>query len=124
LRAAGVLAVLSFMACSSGDGRAGRPDAAVVDGRCASLERVPTFAALQAGILPICLGCHSEQVTGDARNGAPELVNFDTYEQFANAAEMASYLVKNRLMPYPSGEGPTEEQRTELYDWAECGKPR
>ena len=121
-----MLTLLFFAACSSEDGgqRRGDPDAGPDDATdCASLERVPTYADLQVGILPICLQCHSAQVTGDARTGAPEGLDFDTYEQLASAAEIASYLVRARVMPFPDGEGPTEEQRQEFYDWAACGKP-
>jgi uncharacterized membrane protein len=123
LRAVWVLTLLSTAACSSPE-RRDTPDAAPVPASCAGPERVPTFGDLQRGILPICLGCHSAKVTGDARHGAPDGVNFDTYEELAKAAEIASYLVRNRLMPAPDGQGPTEEQRRELYDWTACGKLR
>jgi uncharacterized membrane protein len=94
----------------------------VPDGGCPSPESVPTFRDLEQGILPICRRCHSEQVVGEARNRAPEVMNFDTYEQVANAAEIASYMVRSRIMP-PNGQAPTEEQRQELYQWTDCGKP-
>ncbi len=118
-----VVTFVSFAACSTDDG-AGQGVASAPDSGCPSPENVPTFSDLEQGILPICRRCHSEQVVGAARNGAPEVVNFDTYEQVANSAEVASYMVRSRIMPFPDGNGPTEEQRQELYQWTDCGKPR
>jgi uncharacterized membrane protein len=117
--------LLVLAACSSND-RQSAPDASAPPvASCSAPERVPTFADLERGILLICRECHSASVTGDARHGAPEGLNFDTYEQFANAGETASYLVRYGIMPKPdAGKVPTEEQRQELYDWAACGKPR
>jgi uncharacterized membrane protein len=60
---------------------------------------------------------------GDPRHGAPPGVNFDTYEDFLLFADTASFLVKQHAMPYPDGEGVTEEERRELYAWVECGTP-
>jgi uncharacterized membrane protein len=120
LRAVLVLSLVAFAACSTSDGEPrGGDEPAEVD--CSSLESVPTFGDLQRGILPTCLRCHSAQVTGARRNDAPEGVNFDTYEELATAAEIASYMVESRLMPSPDGEGPTEAQRRELYEWTACG---
>jgi uncharacterized membrane protein len=124
-----LLAFVSFAACSSDDPAgtdhpAAQGDASAPDSGCPSPESVPTFGDLERGILTICRRCHSEQVVGEARNGAPEIINFDTYEQVASAAEVASYMVQARIMPFPDGEGPTEEQRQALYQWTDCGKPR
>jgi hypothetical protein len=90
---------------------------------CATLNRVPTFQDLQQGILPICRHCHSAKVSGDARNGAPPDVNFDTYDEFKVYADTASFLVRQHAMPFPKGEGPTDAQRSDLYAWAACGTP-
>ena len=118
------LTFVSLASCSTDDpAGAGQADASAPDGGCPSPESVPTFGDLEQGILPICRRCHSEQVVGAARNGAPEPINFDTYEQVANAAEIASYMVRSRIMP-PNGQEPTEEQRQALYQWTECGRPR
>jgi uncharacterized membrane protein len=114
---------LSSAACSNG--KAGAPHSSMPDAGapwdCATIQPVPTFEDLQQGILQICVRCHSAQVSGDARNGAPDFVNFDTYEEAKAVADTASFLVKNRAMPFPDGEGPTEPQRRQLYAWAACG---
>ena len=102
-------ALLLLAACSSGDSQ-DKPDSAPPPAStCPAPERVPTFADLERGILLICRECHSSTVTGDARHDAPPGIDFDTYEQFANAGETAAYLVRYRIMPPPDGEGPTEE---------------
>lgn len=122
--AALALALLSLAACSSGNEQ-DKPDASPAPtASCPAPDRVPTFADLERGILPICRECHSANVTGDARHNAPVGIDFDTYEQFSSVAETAAYLVLWGIMPAPDGEGPTEEQRQQLYDWAACGKPR
>jgi uncharacterized membrane protein len=122
------LLALSSAACS--DGASGAPRSAQDAGAplvskrdCSTLEPVPTFEDLQRGILQICHRCHSAQVSGAARNGAPDGVNFDTYEEFKVFADTASFLVEKRVMPFPDGGGPTEAQRRELYAWAACGTP-
>jgi len=124
VRVALVLALHLLAACSSNDPQ-DEPDSSPPPANtCPPPAEVPTFSDLESGILPICRECHSASVTGDARQGAPPGIDFDTYEQFANAGESAAYLVRYRIMPFPNGDGPTEEQRKELYDWVACGKPR
>jgi hypothetical protein len=120
--AAVVLSSTALTACSGTDG--GEEPFPTFNGDCTTVKAVPTFAELQRGILPICLGCHSSQVIGPARHNAPEGLNFDTYEVFSAVADTAVPLVRERRMPPPNGDGPTESQRNQLYAWAACGKPR
>ena len=54
----------------------------VAIGRTATAQTTYT-QVLQQIFQPSCLSCHSSNLTGTARNGAPVGVNFDT---FANAA--------------------------------------
>lgn len=49
-----------------------------------------------------CLNCHSKTKSGDARNGAPVLINFDTYEQMKKFAVDANELMQAGVMPPPS----------------------
>jgi uncharacterized membrane protein len=118
-----VLALLSVTACSS-DAQEKPASTPAPATSCTAPEQAPTFADLERGILVVCRECHSAAVTGDARHGAPPGMDFDTHEQFANAGDTAAYVVRYRIMPYPDGEGVTEEQRQALYDWVACGKPR
>jgi uncharacterized membrane protein len=124
LRSSFVVLALSFTACSSSD-QQHKPDSSPSPvATCTSPDRAPTFADLESGILTICRECHSASVSGDARHGAPPGMDFDTYDQLASAGETAAYLVRYRIMPFPNGEGPTEEQRQQLYEWVACGMPR
>jgi uncharacterized membrane protein len=111
-------------ACSGTDrSQDSSPTFPAFNGDCSTVASVPTFEDLQMGILPICLGCHSARVTGAARHGAPDGLNFDTYEEFESVADTASYLVSQHEMPAPSGDGPTDSERNQLYAWAACGTP-
>jgi uncharacterized membrane protein len=122
---AGLALALSVVACSGSEkSQSSAPAVKMFDGDCSSLASVPTFEDLEMGILPICRECHSASVTGDARHGAPPGLDFDTYDVLQSVADTASYLVSEREMPFPSGEGPTDEERNQLYEWAACGTPR
>ena len=70
-----------------------------------------------------CTPCHSSSLTGDSRLGAPEGMNFDTWE---GANTWASLILNastgpDPLMP-PAG-GPTEEELEHLTEWVSCGAP-
>jgi uncharacterized membrane protein len=114
----------TLTACSGTDGSDTDEPFPAFNGDCATVKAVPTFAELQQGLLPICLGCHSAQLVGDARHNAPAGLNFETYELFSAVSDNAVFLVRALLMPPPAGAGPTESQRNQLYAWAACGKPR
>jgi uncharacterized membrane protein len=124
LAAATALFSAALTACSGTDSSDPDEPFPAFNGDCTSVKAVPTFAELQQGLLPICLGCHSAQVIGAARRNAPEGLNFDTYELFSAVSDSAVFLVRGHLMPPPNGAGPTESQRNQLYAWAACGKPR
>lgn len=70
-----------------------------------------------------CTGCHSADVAGAARYGAPTGVDFDT-PAAARAWREAIWLRAgdaNETMP-PAG-GPGEEERRLLGVWLACGAP-
>lgn len=71
-----------------------------------------------------CLHCHSGQSIGQARNGAPVGLNFDTLQDVRAAAERIwlSAADGNQLMPL-SGPRPTAAERKALGDWLACGAP-
>jgi uncharacterized membrane protein len=68
-----------------------------------------------------CTDCHSSELTGAARHGAPDVANFDTYEGVAArwnyVIEMATGF--NPRMP-PTNPEPTDEERDILYAWLWC----
>jgi uncharacterized membrane protein len=76
-----------------------------------------------------CLSCHGASVTGPARGGAPEDMNFDTLEEVREHAEhmdthaAAGPSATNTDMPPSSSPQPTQEERRKLGEWLACGAP-
>ncbi|MBZ0274139.1 hypothetical protein K8I61_19020 [bacterium] len=69
-----------------------------------------------------CLRCHSEQVEGDARRGAPADLNFDTQELvLANAEDVRGALLDNSGQP-PSPPYPTAYDRDRVLAWIDCAE--
>lgn len=76
-----------------------------------------------------CLRCHGEDVTGDARKGAPDDHNFTDWmdimvlsnhiDQYAGSGPDAT----NEMMP-PSDPKPPLEERQKLSEWIACGAPK
>lgn len=83
---------------------------------------VPSFEVVQAGLFTHCVHCHSAANVGEARNGAPDDVNFDTYASAKAAVLLAFPMVKQRYMP-PDGQCVTNAERNRFYEWAVCGTP-
>ncbi|MCP3139956.1 hypothetical protein [Pyxidicoccus xibeiensis] len=76
-----------------------------------------------------CLSCHSASVTGEARAGAPEGVDFDTPEQvreWATAIDSHSAAGPNgpnTAMPPATSPTPSMDERLLLGQWLSCGAP-
>ena len=75
-----------------------------------------------------CLRCHSESVTGSARNMAPADHNFD---KLADIALLAPHIDQyaaagpdstNTKMP-PTGTKPSTDERKKLGEWLACDAP-
>ena len=72
-----------------------------------------------------CTRCHSSELHGEDRNGAPLFHDFDTemgilvvaghIDEWAAAGPDAT----NRLMP-PDGDTPTDDERRQLGEWLAC----
>lgn len=74
--------------------------------------------------LPIwtsCTECHASDLTGAWRKGAPEGVDFDSYDAAVAEAEDAAIEVYIGNMPFTGDV--TEEEKEQLYAWALCGTP-
>jgi hypothetical protein len=94
------------------------------DGPSADCEAgtIPSFA--DVAIFAKCLGCHSTEVTGDARNEAPPDVNFDDYASAVGMAERAAQYVFHGIMPPVTTDiTVTDPEKEQLYLWALCGTP-
>lgn len=73
-----------------------------------------------------CLACHSSELTGTARNGAPADVNWDTYEATLPNAERAIVRAVQEMTMPPAGTRPklNEEQKTAMLAWQSAGFPQ
>ena len=89
-------------------------------------EREPALGYVNFGrgfLAEYCTGCHSSLLTGEARYGAPEGVDFDTLD---GAQTWLDRIVEraagdDATMP-PSGPAGAED-RAMLAEWAGCGMP-
>ncbi len=75
-----------------------------------------------AAVWAKCTSCHSSSVTGAARANAPAGINFDTFDAAKAEASPAAAEVAEGAMP-PGG-GLTEDEKQQIYAWAQCGTPQ
>jgi len=81
---------------------------------------VPTFADVTA-FRTSCVSCHSIQLTGPSRAGAPAGMDYDVYASAAAVAEPTARTVFLGTMPPSGGIQPAAEDV--LYRWSLCGAP-
>ncbi len=76
-----------------------------------------------------CLSCHSQSVTGDARQGAPLGLDFDTLGEvhlqlpLIDTHAAAGPRATNTAMPPAQHPQPTQQEREKLGQWLACGAP-
>jgi len=82
-------------------------------------------ATYQQEIKPIldtlCTGCHSSQLSGAARNGAPVTVDLDTFQAASKTAEQSNVRLQNETMP-PSGTVASAAQKETFSCWLVSGR--
>ncbi|MEQ1637367.1 MAG: hypothetical protein ABL903_11795 [Methylococcales bacterium] len=74
-----------------------------------------------------CLDCHSSTLTGAQRKGAPDTVNWDTYDAAKSMAPRAIVrAVQNMTMPPASSGLPVlnTEQKAAMLAWQNAGFPK
>ena len=74
-----------------------------------------------------CLFCHSSELTGSQRNGAPSNVNWDTFSAAAERGDRAIVRAVNQMSMPPAFRGiPTlnQEQKGAMLAWQQAGFPR
>lgn len=85
-------------------------------------------------LLTWCTGCHSSTLPADARQGAPEDINFDThaafkphdrlvYERAVLEAHALAADPNASASPMPPAGLPSEADRKRLAQWIACGAP-
>jgi len=73
-----------------------------------------------------CLACHSSELTGPARNGAPSNINWDTYAAARPNADRAIVRAVELMTMPPDDSGIpklNEEQRAAMLAWQNAGFP-
>jgi hypothetical protein len=81
---------------------------------------VPKFADVK--LLELCTGCHSSQLEGAARNGAPVGLDYDVYASAMEHAEHGVEEVNEGAMP-PGGGELNEADKQDFFRWGLCGTP-
>lgn len=85
-------------------------------------DPIPTFD--QVAAFDTCTTCHSSELTGTERNGAPADDNWDDYVEAEEHAELIAHEVfEGAMPPADSGLTLTAAEEDELYLWALCGAP-
>lgn len=85
-------------------------------------EEIPTFAEVEA--FEKCTTCHSSELSGTDRGGAPADDNWDEYEEaMEHAEEIAHEVFEGEMPPEDSGITLTAAEEDQLYLWALCGAP-
>lgn len=70
-----------------------------------------------------CTGCHSKSLTGDARQGAPEVLNFDLWSEVHAARVRVAARATGESPDMPPLGGTNPEDVLLLARWIECGAP-
>ena len=75
-----------------------------------------------------CTRCHSSELTGEDRNGAPSFHDFDTLfgidavHEHIDETTAIGPAAENRAMP-PAAPRPSDEERAQLGEWIACDMP-
>lgn len=111
-------------ACDGGEEEEGTPSGAV----CPEGSTLTWDSFADQFFQSYCRRCHSTELTGSARNGAPSDHNFDSAElvreelDHTDEQAAAGPDAVNTLMPI-GAPTPTEEERKKLGEWLACGAP-
>ena len=80
---------------------------------------VPKYAEVTA--LTKCSMCHSSDLSGSTRRGAPSSVNYNSESSAsAKAEDAASEVFGGDMPPSNSGISLSEDEKQALYKWALC----
>jgi hypothetical protein len=120
MRALGVALVLGFAAACGG----GEPTP--TGATCTTAAADLTYEDFGAPFMEAyCTRCHSSELHGDDRNGAPIFHDFDSLDGILNVSghvdEQAGIGpdAENRFMP-PDGSKPSDDERRMLAEWLRC----
>jgi uncharacterized membrane protein len=103
------------------------PEGVLTGSSCPDVDP-PTYANFgQQFMTAYCIDCHSENRSGDDREGAPPTIDFDSqsllrqHTSRIDKQAASGPLAQNRLMP-PSGGGPkpSDAERERLGEYIAC----
>ncbi|HEX6278229.1 MAG TPA: hypothetical protein VFZ53_34525 [Polyangiaceae bacterium] len=93
-------------------------------------EETLTYENFGRGFLEAyCTRCHSSELSGSERHGAPAGYNWDLIESVREHAALidrmaaAGPIATNTTMPPRDDPAPTVAEREQLGEWLECGAP-
>jgi hypothetical protein len=86
---------------------------------CAGAPTWDNFA--QGYVTTWCLPCHSESIPAEARQGAPEEINFDNWSQVFVLQNLVYGRVNDPVAPMPPLGGVPERDQDLFNQWIECG---
>ncbi len=119
-------AMLALLMGHDHAGCGGNSDGAATESDCDPRLRWDNFG--QDFMTRYCTSCHSSELTGGERRGAPPDHNYDTREgvqedpTHLDLAAAAGPAAHNEYMP-PYGPTPTLAEREDLGRWLACGAP-
>ncbi len=117
---AAVLLTLLLAACA---GTHDDPMEMTDDGTTAEVELLTYGNFGDAFLRDWCRGCHSPHLTGEARSGAPDGVDFATAEDVEAWADRIAARAANESPTMPPAGGPTTDELDLLAQWLDAGAP-
>lgn len=83
-------------------------------------------AAIEPLVARACRGCHSSELTGPARQGAPVGLDYDTAADLATAERRSDFVdaITSGRQPPPTLDPPIEvtaDERAQVSAWRLCG---
>lgn len=106
--------ILLLLGCVSGDADSGLD----CDARATPVD----YGSFGQGFLDAyCVACHSSQMAGSDRLGAPEDVNLDTFSDAQLWADRIwARTAEPEVVTMPPGGGPTDDDLDLLREWLVC----
>lgn len=124
LAALGLLVTMGHGGCGEEEALFGPPTASV----CPPTSTLTYESFGKPFMEAYCTRCHSSELTGAARNGAPSFHDFDTLfgiqavSDHIDETTASGPDATNSSMP-PDGAEPTLAERQQLGEWIACGMP-
>ncbi len=111
--------ILLLLACTQPD-----PPLPPVIEPVGDCDPAQTWASFGEGWLATwCTTCHSSELEGELRGGAPDGLDFDRWEDVVLVQDLVAGAALGDAPRMPPGGGPSEAERASLAAWLACGAP-